>query len=107
MADCSTALESAGEGIMKRIPATQIGSYFLVASEKMEQLAVLLLPESILSADATNESSGNTAASITAASDASNRMMIASQQMKISGNLLIGIQPEVPKGRSFLKGGGM
>ena len=82
---------------MKRVSLTKIGSHLVTTSEKLEQLSKLI-PDIIIEYP-------NNIAAISAATDASIRLVRAATQMKIAGNELMGIRPEPTKGRSFLKGG--
>jgi len=84
------ALESAGAGILQRIPVSDVGTSLTDAAVQIKVIA-RLLPQL-----APNESD---------AALAGQRLDYCAQQMTRAGQELQGVVPDKPKGKSWLKGG--
>mmetsp|Transcript_20874 Transcript_20874/g.29006 ORF Transcript_20874/g.29006 Transcript_20874/m.29006 type:complete len:260 (-) Transcript_20874:102-881(-) len=93
LADCSRALENAGEGIMKKTDLKNTGDSLIVCGENLK----------LLSSELSGLAPLNDAASSDALS-AGQRMTYASEKMVEAGNELKGNKPEKPKGKGWLKG---
>ena len=88
---CGTALESAGEALMKRQSVPAIGKLLLVAAEELQQLSILIGQLSEID-------EGKTAAQ---------RCNYAADRMSLAGNSLLPTDSSTTKvsGKSWLKGG--
>jgi hypothetical protein len=89
MVTSGKSLEMAGAGIMKREKLVDIGQHLVDAAGDLELLAL-----GIQKIDGELEET----------KVSGQRMMYASEKMKEAGNNLMGIMPEVKKGKSWLKG---
>ena len=90
--ECGTALESAGEALMKRQSVPSIGKLLLVAADELQQLSKLIgqLSEN-------DEAAGKGAAQ---------RCNYAADRMSLAGNsLLPDTNTAKATGKSWLKGG--
>ena len=82
------ALEAAGAAILQRASISTIGIHLETAADQLALLATLI-PQLDASA-----------------SLAGQRMAACAEKMTLAGQELQGIQPEAPKGKSWIKGGG-
>lgn len=89
MKNYSTFMEQAGAGIVKRETVADIGKNFFDSGKELETLA-LAIQKIDMDMEETKVSG--------------QRMLYASEMMKLAGNNLMGVAPEKKKGKGWLKG---
>ncbi|GFH61531.1 hypothetical protein CTEN210_18007 [Chaetoceros tenuissimus] len=89
MTNYSTYMEQAGAGIVKRETVADIGKNFYESGKELEILALAI--QKIDTEMEETKVSGQ-------------RMLYASEMMKLAGNNLMGVAPEKKKGKGWLKG---
>lgn len=96
----SISLESAGAGLLQRLPVTEIGERLSETGKDLVNLSTAIKSMSDLYADDSSDTESSSTLKL-----CSEKIFNAGEKMKIAGNNLSGVQTEKPKGKSWLKGG--